>query len=132
MTRSNSYAPTGLGEGRRMGARACRDQWLAPWATFLRPYGAGEDGGEGVGGGRPETHGSRHGLHCFAPPGLWRLAPRRSSGLGRRAYAFPMKYRRLGSTGLRVSVIGLGTWQFGGEWGKEFSQDEVDRMLERA
>jgi len=43
-----------------------------------------------------------------------------------------MKYRRLGSTGLRVSVIGMGTWQFGGEWGKDFSQDEADRMLARA
>lgn len=43
-----------------------------------------------------------------------------------------MKYRRLGSTGLRVSVVGVGTWQLGGEWGKDFSADEVDRMLGRA
>ncbi len=43
-----------------------------------------------------------------------------------------MKYRKLGSTGLRVSVVGIGTWQFGGEWGKEFSQQEVDAMFERA
>jgi aryl-alcohol dehydrogenase-like predicted oxidoreductase len=43
-----------------------------------------------------------------------------------------MKYRRLGSTGLRVSVIGMGTWQFGGEWAKDFSQGEADRMLTRA
>src|SRR5207244_7166092 len=43
-----------------------------------------------------------------------------------------MKYRILGKTGLRVSVIGIGTWQLGGEWGKNFSQDEVDRMFRRA
>jgi aryl-alcohol dehydrogenase-like predicted oxidoreductase len=43
-----------------------------------------------------------------------------------------MKYRRLGNTGLRVSVVGVGTWQFGGEWGKQFSQPEADRILGRA
>uniref|UniRef100_UPI00046E6B79 aldo/keto reductase n=1 Tax=Paenibacillus forsythiae TaxID=365616 RepID=UPI00046E6B79 len=43
-----------------------------------------------------------------------------------------MKYRTLGSTGLDVSVIGVGTWQFGGEWGKDFAQDEVDEMLDKA
>ena len=43
-----------------------------------------------------------------------------------------MKYRKLGRTGLRVSVVGVGTWQFGGEWGVHFTQPEVDRILERA
>ena len=43
-----------------------------------------------------------------------------------------MKYRTLGSTGLKVSVIGVGTWQFGGEWGKAFEQTEVDAMFRRA
>ncbi|MGH7175942.1 MAG: aldo/keto reductase [Tepidisphaeraceae bacterium] len=43
-----------------------------------------------------------------------------------------MKYRNLGSTGLKVSVVGVGTWQFGGEWGKDFTQEEVDRILARA
>jgi aryl-alcohol dehydrogenase-like predicted oxidoreductase len=43
-----------------------------------------------------------------------------------------MRYRILGSTGLRVSVIGLGTWQFGGEWGRTFSQAEADAILDKA
>ena len=43
-----------------------------------------------------------------------------------------MQYRTLGSTGLQVSVIGIGTWQFGGEWGRSFSQAEADAILDRA
>ena len=43
-----------------------------------------------------------------------------------------MQYRRLGKTNLIVSVIGIGTWQLGGEWGKDFSQGEVDAMFDRA
>jgi len=43
-----------------------------------------------------------------------------------------MKYRILGKTGLRVSVIGLGTWQYGGEWGREYTQEEVMPLVRRA
>ena len=43
-----------------------------------------------------------------------------------------MRYRRLGRTGLEVSVIGVGTWQLSGEWGKTFTQREVDALLGRA
>jgi len=43
-----------------------------------------------------------------------------------------MRYRTLGKTGLKPSVIGVGTWQFGGEWGRDFSQAEVDAILDAA
>ena len=43
-----------------------------------------------------------------------------------------MRYRTLGKTGLRPSVIGVGTWQFSGEWGVNFSQPEVDAILDAA
>ena len=43
-----------------------------------------------------------------------------------------MKYRRLGKTELKVSVVGVGTWQFGGDWGKDFNQQEVDAILNSA
>lgn len=42
-----------------------------------------------------------------------------------------MLYRTLGKTGLTVSVVGIGTWQYGGEWGKDFTQPEVDAMFDR-
>ncbi len=43
-----------------------------------------------------------------------------------------MRYCRLGKTELEVSVVGVGTWQYGGEWGKTFRQDEVNAILARA
>ncbi|ANE46179.1 aldo/keto reductase [Paenibacillus swuensis] len=43
-----------------------------------------------------------------------------------------MKYRRLGNTGLKVSVVGVGTWQFGGEWGRSYTAEEAGAVLRRA
>ncbi len=43
-----------------------------------------------------------------------------------------MKYKRLGKTELNISVVGVGTWQFGGEWGKDFSPQEVNDILDAA
>ncbi len=43
-----------------------------------------------------------------------------------------VKYRRLGSTELKVSVVGVGTWQFGGEWGRQYTQAEADAILDKA
>jgi myo-inositol catabolism protein IolS len=43
-----------------------------------------------------------------------------------------MQYRRLGRTNLNVSVIGIGTWQYGGEWGLDFTQPRVDAIFDAA
>lgn len=43
-----------------------------------------------------------------------------------------MLYKRLGITDLNVSIIGLGTWQFSGEWGKEFTEKEAAQILREA
>jgi aryl-alcohol dehydrogenase-like predicted oxidoreductase len=43
-----------------------------------------------------------------------------------------MKYRTLGSTNLSVSIIGLGTWQYGGEWGIDYSDDQVLAIVDKA
>jgi len=41
-----------------------------------------------------------------------------------------MKYRGFSRKNIRVSVIGLGTWQFGGEWGQNYTQEEVDGIID--
>jgi aryl-alcohol dehydrogenase-like predicted oxidoreductase len=43
-----------------------------------------------------------------------------------------MKYPRLGKTELKVSIVGIGTWQYGGEWGMEFTQADVDAIFDTA
>ncbi|WP_394707865.1 aldo/keto reductase [Roseovarius pacificus] len=41
-----------------------------------------------------------------------------------------MKYRKFSFRNRKVSVVGLGTWQFGGEWGQQYSQDEVNEIVD--
>ena len=43
-----------------------------------------------------------------------------------------MNYRKLGSTGIDVSEISLGTWQVGGKWGQPFDFQLADRILHQA
>jgi len=43
-----------------------------------------------------------------------------------------MQYRVLGKTELNVSVVGIGTWQYGGEWGTDYSQKEVNAVMDCA
>jgi aryl-alcohol dehydrogenase-like predicted oxidoreductase len=43
-----------------------------------------------------------------------------------------MLYRTLDKTSLNTSIIDVGTWQFGGEWGRDFSQTDVDAILDAA
>ncbi len=40
-----------------------------------------------------------------------------------------MRYRVLGRSNLRVSVIGIGTYPWGGRWGKVFNQREVNDIF---
>jgi aryl-alcohol dehydrogenase-like predicted oxidoreductase len=41
-----------------------------------------------------------------------------------------MLYRPLGRTDLNVSVIGIGTWQFGGEWGGAYTPAMVEPIFD--
>jgi len=43
-----------------------------------------------------------------------------------------MRFRRLGKTDMKVSVIGLGTYQFGGRWGKAFTKKEASEIIATA
>ena len=43
-----------------------------------------------------------------------------------------MQYRKLGQTGMTTSVVGVGAWQFGGEWGQKFDIDQVRLILDAA
>jgi len=43
-----------------------------------------------------------------------------------------MIYRRLGRTNLKVSAVGFGSWQLGGEWNMTFTQPEASKLLARA
>lgn len=43
-----------------------------------------------------------------------------------------MIYRTLGRTGLKVSAVGVGTWQFGGEWGRAYIPTDVAAILAAA
>ena len=51
-----------------------------------------------------------------------------SSGL---TASTPMETRPLGRTGADVSVVGLGTWQLGGDWG-DVSEDDAAAVLDAA
>lgn len=43
-----------------------------------------------------------------------------------------MRFRPLGLTDLSTSVVGVGTWQLGGEWGIDYAQAQVDAILDAA
>lgn len=43
-----------------------------------------------------------------------------------------MQTRILGRTGLNVSVVGVGTWQFGGEWGRTYTAADAREVLAAA
>ncbi len=43
-----------------------------------------------------------------------------------------MQTRTLGRTGINVSVVGVGTWQFGGEWGRTYTAADAREVLAAA
>ena len=43
-----------------------------------------------------------------------------------------MKHRKLGNTGFRVSEVGLGCWQLGGDWGDPIADDRALSILKAA
>lgn len=43
-----------------------------------------------------------------------------------------MKYRKLGKTGFEVSEVSLGTWQVGGRWGEPFSEENAEKIINKA
>ena len=43
-----------------------------------------------------------------------------------------MKFTTLGKTNQQVSVVGLGTWQFGGEWGVTYTPETVKPIFDAA
>lgn len=43
-----------------------------------------------------------------------------------------MQFRTLGRSGLKVSVVGVGTWQFGGEWGRTYTASGAREVLAAA
>ena len=43
-----------------------------------------------------------------------------------------MKHRTLGQHGFNVSEVGLGCWQLGADWGKDFDQQAAESILSTA
>ena len=43
-----------------------------------------------------------------------------------------MKTRKLGKNGFNVSEVGLGTWQIGADWGKNFESEKALAILTTA
>jgi myo-inositol catabolism protein IolS len=109
-----------------------------PWGTSVDRNRRGVNGKIAAGrqNGSQRGRGSSRLADPIVPPG------RPESGISLTRPAFrtimmsreegAMKYRILGKTGLHVSVIGLGTWQMGGEWGIDFTQAMVTSILAKA